>query len=1161
MSGARPKVYARRSSSSSSDEDTGALCRLADPGELAVSPRDAQIDQADLQLSVASQQPGTVQGISYTGHVEGKDNVLLQPGANCELTFNSPLIQHVTHVTYADGAEMTYDDDEEGIQDQAHPAAIDRLDDLASLANIPARRPPINVRRPKIPSTEQLEWLKWHLKRLYRTKLGEFQPLPWFDDLHLQLKDVYTNLQIVRKDRADRDLPFRRSGRGDAGKRSGGIGRYSREGSGLIRIEQIFDVNRNGEIPSVEDHGEFEDEETEKPKRIRIEGPPGIGKSIQCRKLACDWSSDSFRQFDFAFLLQMRYFSGDVKDAIFDQLLPEDTDIDREGLWSYIRKATNQPKVLFILDGLDELKPLVRQKSDVIKLIQQRVMTDVTVVVTSRPHECTADLKGCPLYCNIKGYTKMNSQEYIHKYFSGRPELANSLGARIAGNNELAELAINPLNTMLLCIVWEDNDGSLPSTVTGLFSSLVLCIVKRYCSKNDIDITGTTIPDNVHDELIKLGRVAWEGLLRNEVNFDEADFKSMEMLKFGFLTKDLGASRIEASFVWSFLHKTFQEYFAAVCLSKDATKQEDFGGTVPTGMCEFIPHQLYLVEPRVRRSQANASLTGPTFKERVLQSLNSDNLHQVCLFLVGILKTRSRAVFECFRSRLQTLRSSGDTDAKDEHRALFLFCIKCLIESEGDPDLVRVLYPCLPQTIDVSDLFGQVHDDTWHLGLTLILNSECPGVTRVDINLSTHPMTKELAVALGRNRFVTHLSITKLELDDMSVLRLNTEQQEIPLWEVLEMTQSIRVFFVQILGLTTSDRDYTMMTKLFRAMSLCTPLSSIILKLHMMEESDMFCPQEDFISLTTLKSHFSHILFPGIRLPVDLLASLSTLTTLKFWIHGTFQHHRKTENYFYESDSDGGGVYGGTDDELEDYVCGSVNDQDFNESVGRLLCESKTIRTFSLHMMYRCTVFKNANDLISILSNMISVNEVLRHFVVHFSFYHRQKDRSNPITYSELTRLHIFRVVEALAHNTSLGTFDSFIDDDVGVSRNEEEHSSSEGDEIDSTGSPCQPGSNQSQSPRGSRLNETDQDRLWPSIASVFQYNTVLHELNLTFKYCLTDSPESVQRMADAILALAGNRTLRTVKLAVILYRFKTSYVGRLGLNASVTGIGNVDEV
>ncbi|XP_078691152.1 uncharacterized protein LOC144921740 [Branchiostoma floridae x Branchiostoma belcheri] len=1037
-----------------------------------------------------------------------------------------------------------------------------------------------SVRRPEIPSTEQLDWLKWHLKRLYRTKLAEFQPLPWFDDLHLQLKDVYTNLQVVRKDRADRDLPLRRLKRGETGKRSSNTGRDSREDpradrdlplrlsgwgeigkrssniapdftndSGLIRIEQIFDVNKNGEIPTVDE----EEEEAEKPTRIRIEGPPGIGKSIQCRKLACDWASDSFQQFDFAFLLQMRYFDGDVKDAIFDQLLPEDTDIDREALWSYIRQTTNQPKVLFILDGLDELKLQVRQTSDVIKLIQQRVLTDATVVITSRPHECTADLKGCPLHCNIRGFTKANSLEYIHKYFKGRPELANSLGARIARDKNLAELATNPLNTMLLCILWEDNDGSLPSTITGLFESLVLCIVKRYCSKNGITITGTTIPDHVYTQLAEMGKVAWEGLLRNEVNFDETDFQSTDrgMFKFGFLTKDLGASRIEASFVWSFLHKTFQEYFAAVCLSKDADgMQAGLSGSVPTGSFAFIPHQLYLVEPRVRQMQAeeNASLTGSgrAFKDRVLQSLKNDHLHQVCLFLVGILKSRSRAVFECFLRHLQTLRNSEGKDAKDEHRLLFLFCIKCLIESENGSSLVRVLSPCFPKAIDVSDLFGHAYDDTWRLGLILILNAECPGVTRVDINLSSHPMATELAAALARNRFVRHLSIIKVELDDISVTSLDTEQQEFPLLNVLERTQSVRHLFAQIYGITASERDLAPMTKLLRAMSICKPLSSIILKLFI--DDLTFLGDLDYECPPPLKLH----------LPVDLLVSSSSLTTCKLWIYGSFHHHNRVENYFYESDSEGGGVYGGTDDELDHYMCERVDDQAFNESIGKLLSESKSIQTFSLQMLYRCTTFRHAEKLPRILAKVLAVTEVLQHIALRFSFYHKQRDRDSAITYSELHRLHIFRLIEALAHNRTLRTFELSIDDDVGVSRNEED-SSSEEDEVDSSESPCQAENNQRQSSRGSRLRKTDQDRLWPSIAFVFQNNTVLHTLNLTFKYCLTDSPESVQRMADAVLALSGNSTLHTVKLAVILYRSNTN--GRLGLNPSTSEMSNVDDV
>eukprot|EP00058_Branchiostoma_floridae_P010040 XP_002595528.1 hypothetical protein BRAFLDRAFT_69066 [Branchiostoma floridae] len=1235
MSGARPKVYTpRRSSRSSSDEETGALCRQSDSGELAVSSRDAQEHQDDVQLSLACQQLGTVRRNNC--QVDGRDNVLLQQGDNCKMTINSPLVnvQKITQVC-ANGTEVRCDDGEDSPRRQTHPdtAAIGRLDDLANLTIRQTRHPSTRVRRPQLPSTEQLEWLKCHLKRLYRTNVGEFQPLPWFDDLHLQLKDVYTNLQIVRKDRADRDLPFRRSGRGETGKRSGSNVPDFGKDSVLIRIEQIFDVNRNGEIQG--DRGGFQDEETEKPKRIRIEGPPGIGKSIQCRKLACDWSSDSFQQFDLTFLLQMHHLSSNVKDAIFSQLLPEDTDIDREGLWSYIRQTANQPKVLFILDGLDELKPQVRQTSDVIKLIQQRVMTDATVVVTSRPHECTADLKGCPLHCNITGYTMTNSFEYIHKYFSGRPHLANSLWVKIARDKNLVELATNPLNAMLLCIVWDDNGGSLPSTTTGLFSSLVLCIVKLYCSKNDIAVKGAAIPENVHGELVELGRIAWEGLLRNEVNFDEADFKSMdkgtEMLKLGFLMKDLGASRIEALFVWTFLHKAFQEYIAAVFLSKDATMQAVFGGSVTMVKSTYIPPQLFLVEPSVSRQQANGSLTapGPSFEDRVLQLLKDDNFHQVFLFLVGILKSKARAVFECIHSHLQVLRRSDADAAWNEYKLLFRFSIKCLIESENGSDLVRVLTPCFPNAIDVSDLFGHVYDDTWSSSLRFILDAQCPSVTRVDMDLSTHEMDKELAEAFIRNRFVAHLSITNLYLDDVVVPSLDNVKEDFPLFEVLKRAQSTKVFYARIQGITTNDKEVRLIRRLLHVMSQSTHLSSALLKLHIRKTSTD-CTGK-------------------LQLPVDLLAPLSTLTTVKLWIYGAFRHHATT-NVSYEMGDSGYGIrrFGEIDDRFEYFFSQSVDDNAFNESIGRLLCESKTIKTFSLHMVYRCVVFEHAKNLPSILARVISSTEVLRNIELHFSFYHKQRDLRNPLTYRELTRLHVFGLVEALVHNKTLGKFELFIDDDDDnddddddgggdgddMTKNDaftemeedvndertsttyslfpnsadeptagnacandvrsrgswagpailddadsdtvtvrnvggtpqhckgERNSSNKDVEADPNKRPSQQWqsrSSQRHSPCSISCTETDQVRFWPSIASVFQNNTVLHTLNLTFKYCLTDSPESVQRMENAILALSGNRTLHTVKLAVMLYRSTVS--SHVDLNASVNGIGNVDEV
>ncbi|XP_070553530.1 uncharacterized protein [Ptychodera flava] len=68
--------------------------------------------------------------------------------------------------------------------------------------------------------------------------------------------------------------------------------------------------------------------------RILVEGEPGVGKSTFCRKFTLDWATDDLEwagNFDLLFALNLRQVtrSGKLIDAIFDQLLPEDTDVTK----------------------------------------------------------------------------------------------------------------------------------------------------------------------------------------------------------------------------------------------------------------------------------------------------------------------------------------------------------------------------------------------------------------------------------------------------------------------------------------------------------------------------------------------------------------------------------------------------------------------------------------------------------------------------------------------------------------------------------------------------------------------------------------------------------------------------------------------------------------
>ena len=82
-------------------------------------------------------------------------------------------------------------------------------------------------------------------------------------------------------------------------------------------------------------------------------------------------------------------------------------------------------------------------------------------------------------------------------------------------------------------------------------------------------------------ELNHLGLVALNGLLNNKVYFNESELGNyaIELTEFGFLSVQPGGSKLKQELHYAFLHKRFQEWFAAFFIrsqihSKDITPEE-----------------------------------------------------------------------------------------------------------------------------------------------------------------------------------------------------------------------------------------------------------------------------------------------------------------------------------------------------------------------------------------------------------------------------------------------------------------------------------------------------------------------------------------------------------------------------------------------------------
>ena len=323
-----------------------------------------------------------------------------------------------------------------------------------------------------------------------------------------------------------------------------------------------------------------------------VEGSPGIGKTTFCLKLAYDWahgnipSECTFPKFEVVFLLKCRDIGGDIMEAISEQLLPRDMEKSVEKLLHFMKDIHNQERLmLIILDGLDELPEKSRHHVD--ELLHRRILPFCYVLATSRQERGIEARKTFifDIHLEIKGYTRSNAIAYVRRHFEtiGQSPKGERLIEEMQQNTFLHALRNNPLNLLLLCVVYEDYEGKLPTSRTELYQVIVQCLLRRYCAKRNLPAPeDDIILEKIFEkEILALGELAWLCLLSDRYGFRETELDEFERQYPGLVARELGLLYKEESLKsrkpeheYCFLHNTFQEYVAAAYITKKLVNQQ-----------------------------------------------------------------------------------------------------------------------------------------------------------------------------------------------------------------------------------------------------------------------------------------------------------------------------------------------------------------------------------------------------------------------------------------------------------------------------------------------------------------------------------------------------------------------------------------------------------
>ena len=383
--------------------------------------------------------------------------------------------------------------------------------------------------------------LIYGIRQLYKTREGWLSPFPWCEEFQFFLGSIFTKLKVVR----------RKKTRGE--------------------ITDVF-----VEMSSILDPYE----ECSAPRTVLIEGEPGMGKTTYCKKYAYDWATKQQEPqgcgstaFKVVLLLKCRDIHSDVWEAIDDQLLPRHIDEEvKHQFFQFIRE--NQSSILLILDGLDEL-PLSKL-SIFCELIEGRVLPKCHIVATAT-HEAGKEVrKCCDTLLQIEGFTEKYVKEFVARYFKERTDLATKLLQRMSQDKNLREIAANPLNTALLCLLCEEYEGTLPESRAQLYLDIVECVLRRYRKEKGLLETSEDLTNFYKPQLNHLGKVALNGLLDDKLDFHETQLENhaKELTEFGFLSVRPGGSKLRHELHYAFVHKSFQEFFAAFFICSQIQSKE-----------------------------------------------------------------------------------------------------------------------------------------------------------------------------------------------------------------------------------------------------------------------------------------------------------------------------------------------------------------------------------------------------------------------------------------------------------------------------------------------------------------------------------------------------------------------------------------------------------
>ncbi len=439
-------------------------------------------------------------------------------------------------------------------------------------------------------------------------------------------------------------------------------------------------------------------------RTVLTKGVAGIGKTVSVQKLILDWAEGKENQdVQLIFPLPFREINlmKDKTLSLSDLLhvfFPETKEMEI---------SSDEYKVLFIFDGLDECRLSLDFQSDVrlcdvsesasvdvllMNLIVGNLLPSALIWITSRP--AAADL--VPSKCvhrvtEVRGFNEPQKEEYFRKRISDQ-SLADTIISHLKSSRSLYIMCHIPVFCWISAAVLEKmlsraESGEIPKTLTQMYTRFLI-LQTNIKHEKDYEKKVTN-----EDMILKLGKVAFQQLVKGNLIFYEEDLRECgidvtEASVYSGLCSQIFREEfgLYQGKVFSFVHLSIQEHLAALYVHLSCTNHNR----------NVFDQSLWSkVQDRFQLNPSDHVSLSELHQRAVDEALQSKNGH-LDLFLRFLLGLSVKSHQMLLQQIMTLKRSCSDSNEKSVEY------IKKKIRTIDSPEKSINLFHCLNELGDRS---------------------------------------------------------------------------------------------------------------------------------------------------------------------------------------------------------------------------------------------------------------------------------------------------------------------------------------------------------------------------------------------------------------------------------------------------------------------------